>query len=78
MTGTYEIALKHDCNWGESEWLWRLHSSTDMDIAWGTASYRWSALWAARRAARRHAQGKAPVRGMEPKPTSIRYNVKGK
>jgi hypothetical protein len=74
VTGTYEITLSEYADGDEYEWRWCLSSSMDCEIAYGAASFRWSALWAAKRAARRHLKGLPPVRKRAVKPNSVRYN----
>lgn len=78
VTGNYTIRLSEYSEFDEHEWCWYLSTAIDSEVAAGTASYRWSALWAAKKAARRHLKGLPPVRKRGPKPTTIKYQAKAK
>lgn len=68
----YSITLKRDWNGDEWEWVWFL-SQDAKEIAGGSKVLRWSAIWAAKRAARRHSKGKTPLRLPRTKPDTFYY-----
>lgn len=77
---TYQIDLKRIqvAEWEDDPtWAWKL-TLTGCFVHSGTASYRWTALWKARRAARRHIRGKVIEKVKIPKPDTVYYAIEAR
>lgn len=72
MKAVYEISLDRVFSFDDYMWTWELRQDEEL-LATQNASFRWTAVRAAKRAARRHTKGKPPLRIPRDKEATVFY-----